>query len=196
MRIASRVLAVAGAASLAIATGFGGLAVGAGLVGGGLPASPDLAPAAATDGDAASLVAGDLAVLAPELERAAGDPPGALRQRLLRLAGRNVVHAEVVVDRDGELVTFRLDRGTVSSVGSGTLSIAQAGGRSASVATTAETRVRRDRAKATLGDLESGDVAVVLSRVEGDTATAVFVLVPAERPAAKPAASPTAPSNG
>jgi hypothetical protein len=96
-------------------------------------------------------------------------------------------------------VTFQVDRGTISAVGSGTLTITQAGGRSESVATADATRVRKGGKKASVGDLAKGDTVVVVSKVENGKATATFVLVPATKggspakgtnPAATPAPQP------
>ncbi len=189
MRNASRALAVAGAATLAVATGIGGLAIGSGL-----DPTADAAPAASAAPAAQDASDAELALLAPELERDAGAAPSTLRQRLIRAGGRNLVHGEITLDRKGTLVTFHVDRGTVTDVSSDSISIAQAGG-SRSVATTDATRVRKDRRKAALPELAKGDVVVVLSKVENGKATATFVLVPVEKPAAPsngsgPAASP------
>ena len=183
MRTASRALAVAGAASLALVTGIAGVAIGAGLgpapdAGGAANPATATLPAPAVQGASDA----ELALLAPELERDAGADPGALRQRLIRAGGRNLVHAVITVDRKGALVTFQVDRGTVAAVGAGSLSIAQAGGLSQTVATTDATRVRKDRRKAALADLAKGDAVVVLSKVENGKAAATFVLVPVEKP--------------
>ncbi len=198
MRTASRALAVAGAATLALVTGIAGAALGAGLV-----SSParDLDPAAQTapltqalplTGAAAGLAGGtaqdptdaELALLAPELGDQAVAAPGARLQRLARVGGKNLVHAEIVIDRNGTLVTFQVDRGTVSTVGSGTLTIAEAGARSETVATADATRVRKDGKKAAVAALQKGDQVVVVSRVENGKATAAFILVPKPKDAA------------
>jgi preprotein translocase subunit YajC len=104
---------------------------------------------------------------------------------------QHLVHGTLtVLGRNGKLVTLQLDHGTVASVGSASITIAEAGGTSITVATTAETRVRKDRKPATLADLKVGDEVVVQSTVDGGSATARRVVVPAARPAA------AAPSNG
>jgi hypothetical protein len=93
--------------------------------------------------------------------------------------GRHLVHGTVTfVGRDGELVTLQFDHGTVSAIGDDTVTIAEAGGASETVATTAETRVRKDRKPAKLTDLAVGDEVFVVSVVDGGTATARGIVVP------------------
>ena len=183
MRTSTRWLALAGGTALAVVTGLAAVATGPASI--TATAKPAAAPVDPVAGPASVTGAPDaeLALLAPELERMASEAPGALRQRLLRLGGRNLVHAEAILDRNGTLVTFQLDRGTVTAVGSASLSIAQAGGGARTLATSDATRVRKDRTKAALASLAKGDVVVVLSKVEGGTATATFILVPAPKAA-------------
>jgi hypothetical protein len=195
MRTASRTLAVAGAATLALVTG---VALGTGLASSPahepIPAAQavpmtqaapltEVAPAlAGTTGQAATDA--ELALLAPELGNQAAAAPGARLRQLARVGGKNLVHAEVVVDRSGTLVTFQVDRGSVSAVGSGLLTIAEAGARSETVTTTGATRVRKDGKKASVAALAKGDQVVVVSRVENGKATAAFILVPKPKDAA------------
>jgi hypothetical protein len=89
----------------------------------------------------------------------------AVRMGVRPRLGRHVVHAVVTVDRDGELVTFQVDRGTIGAVGDGKLTISETGGGSVTVATNDQTRVRRDRKKITLADLNVGDGVYVISKV-------------------------------
>lgn len=172
-----------------------GLMVGAlvvfGTIGGGLvqAASAPPAPAAATTGPATANAPGEPgADLTPFL----GERRRALRDRLgdggLGRFGRNLVHGTItVLDKDGKLVTHQLDRGTIAGINDGSITIAEAGGTSVTVATTADTRVRKDRKQAALADLAVGDEVMVHSIVEGGAATARGILVPAPRPAAGPA---------
>ena len=153
------------------------------------------APPVATADDAAALL--DSLALDSDPASSSGAIPAqllALRDRLQgRLAGlrQHLVHGTLtVLDREGKLVTLQLDHGTVSAVGSGSITIAEAGGTSVTVATTAGTRVRKEKKPATLADLEVGDEVVVRSTVDGGTATARWVRVPAERPVS------ATPSNG
>ncbi len=162
-------------------------AIGAGLVQAApAPASPraDAAAPVATADDAAALL--DALALTTDPASSSGAIPAqllALRDRLEgRLAGLrgHLVHGTLtVLDRDGKLVTLQLDHGTVSAVGGGSITIAEAGGTSVSVATTAQTRVRKDKKPATLADLKVGDEVVVTSTVDGGSATAKRVVVPA-----------------
>lgn len=112
-----------------------------------------------------------------------GAPVGRDLPRLPRF-GRHFVHAVVTIDHPDEgLITLQFDHGTVASVGSGTLSIAEAGGTTVTVTTNDETRVRRHGEKATLGDLETGDEVYVVSRVPsgGGQAVAKRIFAPAPR---------------
>ena len=115
----------------------------------------------------------------------------ALRERLgdggLGRLRKHLVHGTItVLDRDGKLITLQLDHGTVSAIGSGSVSIAEAGGTSVTVGTTAETRVRKDRKPASLTDLAVGDEVVVVSIVTDGTATARRIVVPPTAPTATP----------
>jgi hypothetical protein len=183
MRTSTRWLAFAGGAALALTLGLAVVATGPPST----PAAADPAGGsvnrAVETGSVAGVPDAEMALLAPELERVAGGAQGALRQRLLRLGGRTLVHAEVTLDREGTLVTFHLDRGTVTAVGSASLSIAQAGGGARTLATSHATRVRKDRSKATLAGLAKGDAVVVLSKVESGTLIATFILVPVPKAA-------------
>ena len=99
--------------------------------------------------------------------------------------GRHLVHSVVTVeDRNGNLLTFQFDHGTISAIGDDSISIAETGGATVTVATSDDTRVRKDKAPAKVSDLEVGDEVFVASKVEGGTATARGILVPAARPAA------------
>jgi hypothetical protein len=98
---------------------------------------------------------------------------------------KHLVHGTVtVLDRDGELITLQLDHGTIAAIGDGSITIGEAGNTSVTVATTADTRVRKGRAPASLAALAVGDEVVVVSVVDGSTATARRILVPAPRASA------------
>ena len=121
----------------------------------------------------------------------AGERLRALRDRLgdgaLGRLRKHLVHGTVtVLDRDGKLIVLQFDHGTVSAIGDGSISIAEAGSATVAVGTTAETRVRKDRAAASLGDLKLGDEVVVQSTVEAGSPTAkrIVVLPPAPASAA------------
>jgi hypothetical protein len=102
--------------------------------------------------------------------------------------GRQVVHGTVVVQRkDGTFVTLQLDRGAVASIGAGTMTISEAGGRTETVATDADTRVRKAGAKSDLSKLVVGDKVRVVSEVRDSVAVARMILVQRPRPAQLPA---------
>ena len=157
------------------------------LTAAGIGVAAAAAPPAATDPlEPAAL---EMPLPASDQDAGAIDAP-----RLRKLLGARMVHAEVIVDRgDKGLVTIQADRGTIKAIGAQSLTIAQAGNRTETVATTELTRVRKDRQKATLADLEVGDRVLVLSQLKGGKAEAYLVVVPAARPALPAAAATPAP---
>jgi len=156
MRKPTARIAVVGAALLVLGV------MGAGAV----TAAPGQAPGAAPTGAAPS---------------AAANP--ALVGPFARI-GRQVVHGTVVIaKKDGTLVTLQLDRGAIASVGSGTITISEAGGRTETVTTDVTTRVRRAGAKSDLAALAVGDRVAVVSEVQGSTAVARMIVVPKPLPA-------------
>jgi hypothetical protein len=139
---------------------------------------------------------GSVSATAPTMITASTDPTAAapqlggerlraLSDRLLERGlgrfGRHLVHATVTfLDRNGDLVTLQFDHGTVSAISDGSLTIAEAGGSSVTVATTDETRVRKGRQPAELTDLAVGDDIVVVSTLDSGAATARrIVMLPA-----------------
>jgi hypothetical protein len=97
-----------------------------------------------------------------------------------RLRGRGrIVHGTLTIDspKDG-LITVQVDGGTITAIDSHSITIAEKGGGSVTVATDTDTRVRRDRKRATTGDLKVGDTVRVVSRVtNGGAATAKAIIV-------------------
>lgn len=147
--------------------------------------APALGTAAAAGSGAApadsGAVAGEIdAVLAAERGTAPDGQFRAGRGELRRLAAwRRLVHATIVVDLPEKgLTTVQLDRGTVSAVSADSLSIAEAGDTSVTVALGEETRVRKNGEKATVADLKVGDIVFVMSLVEGSASEAYLVVVP------------------
>lgn len=97
--------------------------------------------------------------------------------RLLRL-GRHLVHAEVtVVGRDDELIDLQLDHGTVQSIGDGSLTIAEQGGKTETVSTDDATIVYLGRADGHLADVSVGAEVFVQSRLDGRNPLAKRILV-------------------
>jgi hypothetical protein len=122
--------------------------------------------------DLDAILAADQATAAP--------PRAAIRGDLRRLAAwRRLVHATVVVDlKQGGLTTIQLDHGTISAVGASSVTIAETGGGSVTVSLGAETRVRRNAAKAAIADLKTADEVFVISKVEAGGTTAYLVVMP------------------
>ncbi|MGZ8438478.1 MAG: hypothetical protein ACXW4H_06510 [Candidatus Limnocylindrales bacterium] len=176
-----------------------------GAVGGGFvlaaatsPTTPNAAAgadaAAASDTDGALLL-DTLAPMSDPTSRGTAMPAQLLALRD-RLAGRlanvrgHLVHGSLtVLDRDGKLVTYQLDHGTVSAIGSASITIAESGGSNVTVSTSSTTRVRKDAKRSSLADLKAGDDVVVRSAVVGGSATATLVVV-------LPASTTTAPPTG
>ena len=102
----------------------------------------------------------------------------------LRGGGRYLVHGTITLDRpDDGLVTYQLDGGTISAVDADSISVAEEGGATVTVAIDDATRVRVNRRRASLADLKAGQRVVVVSRVgDGGAVTARLIRVPpAER---------------
>ena len=153
-------------------------ALGAGLVLAADPAAPPAAPEAI--GLGAFLdpgqVPGDATAIAAER---LGPRAGRLLHRVQRL-----LHAEATVDLpDKGIVTFAVDHGTISAVGGGTVSVKEKDGRTVTLKTTDETRIRKDREPAKLSDLVVGDEVVVMSRLEAGSFVAYRIGVPLAQPA-------------
>jgi hypothetical protein len=136
---------------------------------------------AATGGSDASIASEIDAILAAD-QTAAGpsaaqtDAAGVLRR--LRV-GRRLVHGSIVVDlpKTG-LTTIQVDHGTISTVGATSLTIAEKGSTTATVSLGKDTRVRRNGAKAVVGDLKTGDAVFVMSKVGSGGTVAYLVIVP------------------
>jgi hypothetical protein len=96
------------------------------------------------------------------------------------LRGRRlVVHGTLTIDspKNG-LITIQIDGGTIAGVDANSITIAEKGGASVTVAIDNNTRVRRDRKRATAADLKVGETVRVVSRVaDGGAATAKAIIV-------------------
>lgn len=108
--------------------------------------------------------------------RALGDRLG---DRVFGRFGKNLVHGTVTfVDRDGALVTVQFDHGTIAAIESDAITIAETGNSSVTVAAGEETKVRKERKRASLADLAFGDEVFVVSIVDDGAATARRIVVP------------------
>ena len=98
-----------------------------------------------------------------------------------------IVHGVMTVEKkDGTLATVQLDRGTVASTGSGSLTISEKGSRTETVTTNADTRVRKAGAKSDLSKLVVGDTVIVTSELSGSTPIVKLIVVPPPLPTAQP----------
>ena len=168
MRIPTwRLVLTGGAIVVLVALGIGFVAASTG----GVPASNTAALPASTDGPAASGT--------PD------HPRSGIRHFLENHAGRlgigkHLVHVTATfTDKDGKLVTIQIDHGTVQSIGTGTLTIAEAGGTTVTVSTDTDTKVWVGRDAGNLSDLTTGDTVFVQSRIDGSTLAKRILKVPA-----------------
>jgi hypothetical protein len=153
---------------------------------GAAPALPAAVPAALAVAPAAGntlvddALGADLDAILAADQTTAAPPRAAARGDLRRLAAwRRLVHATVVVDlKQGGLTTIQLDHGRISAVNASSVTIAEAGGGSVTVALGDETRVRRNAAKAAIADLRTADDVFVISKVEAGGTTAYLIVVP------------------
>jgi hypothetical protein len=169
MRIPTwRFVLTGGAIVLLLALGIGFVAASTG----GAPTSNSAALPASTDGPSESGT--------PDHH-----PGGGIRHFLENHAGhlgigKHLVHVTATfTDKDGNLVTIQIDHGTVQLIGSGTLTIAEAGGTTVTVSTDTDTKVWVGRDAGKLTDLKSGDTVFVQSRVDGSTLAKRILEVPA-----------------
>ena len=122
---------------------------------------------------------------APTAPTAAAAVKKAAAGPLVRMV-RHVVHGTFIVQKpDGTLQTIQVDRGTIASISGATITISEPSGNQ-TVATNAQTRVRKDGAKADVSRLAIGDKVLVISTVENGTPVADYILVPRPRPATPP----------
>lgn len=198
MTIVPRSLALAGGAALLVGVLGAGIAVGAGASAGSAATSSTAAPGAAAASAATDPTAdaADAALAAFDQAGSTGPAglaaPGATAQPATRLGQRlrqfarwkQLVHATVTVNRPGAgIQTFNLDHGTITALTAGSMTVAEAGGSSVTLATDTTTRVRKDGKKATLADLRSGNDVVVVSLAGGTgTSRAILVVVPPAAP--------------
>jgi len=170
MRIPSWRLVLTGGAVLVLAAAGIGLVAAAGAP----PASPTAGVSAA--GTASPSGIAPSGPTRPDARDRLQTRPTVAR-RLLRV-GRHLVHVEATVtDKDGALVVLWLDHGTVQAVGSGSVSISEAGGATRTIKTDDATIVRVGRADGTLGDLKAGAEVFVRSRVVDGSPVAKRILV-------------------
>ncbi|MFI0449442.1 DUF5666 domain-containing protein [Actinomadura sp. 6N118] len=88
------------------------------------------------------------------------------------------VHGEMTVRRDGKFVEMAWQRGQVTARTGSSLTVRSDDGVSWTWNTTADTKVRKNRAKAALNDVANGDRVMVWGDQNGTTRTAKIVRVP------------------
>jgi hypothetical protein len=172
-------------------------AVGGGLVQAATSSAPPSSDPvlAAADPDAGLL---DDLILAADPSTAPGAVPDRVQQLRDRLAARTgglrkrIIHGTVsMVGPDGKVITVQLDHGTISTLGSGSMTLSETGGGTVTVGTDDATRVRIDRVRRSLADLKRGDDVLVLSTLDGGVATAKRIVIPPTAPAAPASTAPS-----
>jgi hypothetical protein len=87
-----------------------------------------------------------------------------------------VLHGDLVVkDKDGKVVTIRVQSGKVTAAGSDSITVASSDGYTSSWTLTADTKIRRDMKDATAASLAVGDTVVVRGEVGSGNPTAKVV---------------------
>ncbi|MGP4026176.1 DUF5666 domain-containing protein [Actinomadura sp. 3N407] len=92
--------------------------------------------------------------------------------------GGHGVHGEATVRRDDGFRLVTWQRGEITALSSTTLTVKSADGVSWTWTANGDTRIRKDREKATIKDLADGDEIRVAGERSGDTRTARFIRVP------------------
>ncbi|HET7678100.1 MAG TPA: hypothetical protein VFK38_09645 [Candidatus Limnocylindrales bacterium] len=149
-------------------------------------AAPDRAPTDAAFGLEAALAAWAMPTVerqaAPGDAHARGDRKGHFRGPFRRL--ERLVHAEAVLDLPEKgLTTVAADHGTLTLIAAGSVSVREADGRTVTITTGAETRVRKGGERVELSALAAGDEVYVMSVKEGGAFVARMIIVPREKPA-------------
>ncbi|GAA2620863.1 hypothetical protein GCM10010411_65940 [Actinomadura fulvescens] len=109
--------------------------------------------------------------------------------RLHAARGMRGVHGEMTVRRDGKFVEMAWQRGEVTARTGTSLTVRSADGVSWTWSTSADTKVRKNRAKAALGDVAGGDQVVVWGDRSGTARTAKIVRVPGAKDRPRPTPS-------
>ncbi|MHB8511251.1 MAG: hypothetical protein ACYDCC_03625 [Actinomycetota bacterium] len=88
----------------------------------------------------------------------------------------HVVHSEAeVVNKNGQFASIVIDRGKVTNVSSGSITIERKDGRSVTVSPGPKTRIRYNGHKAQLSDISVGDFAQ-FAQLERDGSTTVYAI--------------------
>jgi hypothetical protein len=106
-----------------------------------------------------------------------GDRPGRIGKRFGHGLRGHGIHGEFVVkDRDGNFVTLLTQRGEVTAVDGDSITLKSEDGYTKTYTVNDDTRIRRDRDKAEIGDIKVGDQAAVTAEKSGDGGTARAVI--------------------
>ncbi|MDH2427072.1 hypothetical protein [Sphaerisporangium sp. TRM90804] len=168
--------------SRALAAGAVAGALTVGAVGGAAMARLGDDPAAGYELLAADSAADEAVALATETPSATPTKERKARHDRLRLAVRRAligVHGEATVKaREGEFATWAWQRGDVTAVSGGSVTVKSADGVSWTWTVNGDTRLRKNGEKAAASAVAAGDDVFVLGKPSGDARTAASVVVP------------------
>ncbi len=120
----------------------------------------------------------------------------ALNAATVRLGGglKRIVRGDLVVQaKGGAYVNVHYERGQISAVSAGSITIVGPDGKGATFALVATTRIRSNGQAIKAGDLVVGRTALVFGTGGAGSYTAVLVREPVARPSRNAAPSPSAP---
>lgn len=101
---------------------------------------------------------------------------GAKRRHHRRHAlGKRMVHGEVKVQTDDGFALIITDAGTVTAVDGNTLTLERADGETVTVTASDDTKIRKGREAASMGDIEVGDIARVVQVDDGESTTVKMI---------------------
>lgn len=169
--------------SLKIAAWVGAGALGLGMVGSAVAGARTERLATTDDTIAALSAAADGSTAETPAPQARKGRPGRAGGPAMRMA-RRLVHGEFTVKtKDGFEQVF-LQKGAVTSVSASSIELKSPDGFTKAYPVSADTKVRKDKKKAAIGDVKTGDKALVLGSVKDGSYTLRMVVVPPAKAAA------------
>jgi hypothetical protein len=119
------------------------------------------------------------------LTQAQSQPEASAAPKAGGVRGRRLVHGDLVVQGKDGLRSVRVDHGILQSVDGSTLHLKEADGSTVDIATTEQTRFRRDKQPAKITDLKGGDNVWTMRVKNGESYVTMRVrAVSAQQPAA------------
>ena len=119
------------------------------------------------------------------LTQAQSQPEASAAPKTRGMRGQRLVHGDLVVQGKDGLRNVRVDHGVLQSVDGSTLVLKEGDGSTVDIATTEQTKFRRDRQPATITDLKPGDNVWTMRVKQGESYVTMRVrAVSAQQPAA------------